>query len=212
MLLDFQDLKNKYNLQINGVIHVGAHYGQEIKLYNENGIYDIICFEPVVDSFNILKNNCTDRCNAYNLALGNKNQKITINLETNNQGQSSSILDPEIHLTQYPHIKFNSKAQVNMVRLDDFMEKYKNEQKNKNFNFINIDVQGYELEVFKGAVECLKNIDYIIAEVNKDFLYKNCALVNEIDDFLKQFNFERKETNWAGNTWGDALYIKKITC
>jgi hypothetical protein len=84
----------------------------------------------------------------------------------------------------------------------------KNENKNKKFNFINIDVQGYELEVFKGAKNYLNEINYIIAEVNKDYVYENCALVNEIDDFLSQFNFKRTETSWDGVTWGDAFYIK----
>ena len=45
------------------------------------------------------------------------------------------------------------------------------------YNFINIDVQGYELEVFKGSVEFLKTIDYIMTEVNRDELYKNCPMI-----------------------------------
>ena len=33
-------------------------------------------------------------------------------------------------------------------------------------------------------------------------------MVNELDDFLKKYNFKRVETTWDGNTWGDAFYIK----
>jgi hypothetical protein len=51
-------------------------------------------------------------------------------------------------------------------------------------------------------------MDYIIAEVNRDELYENCARVDEIDSFLSEYGFERKETNWEGQTWGDAFYIK----
>jgi hypothetical protein len=77
------------------------------------------------------------------------------------------------------------------------------------FNMINIDVQGYELEVFKGGVNTLETVDYIMTEVNRAEVYENCPLIEELDDFLNKFNFTRVETTWDGVTWGDALYIKK---
>lgn len=211
MLLNFELLKNKYKFIIDGVIHIGAHQGQEMCLYNNNNIENVIAFEPVLSNFYILEQLTPKKYDIFNLALGNENRKIKINLETANNGQSCSILNPKIHLQQYPQIQFNDKIEVDMIKLDDFMSVYhsKNENKNKKFNFINIDVQGYELEVFKGAKNYLNKIDYIIAEVNKDYVYENCALVNEIDDFLLQFNFKRVETSWDGFTWGDAFYIKK---
>jgi len=73
---------------------------------------------------------------------------------------------------------------------------------------INIDVQGYELEVFKGSIKSLDYINIIYTEVNRDEVYKNCSKVEELDIFLKDFNFERVLISWDGNTWGDALYIK----
>ena len=38
MLLNFNELVKKYNMNIKGVIHIGAHYGQEHQLYKENDI------------------------------------------------------------------------------------------------------------------------------------------------------------------------------
>ena len=67
-------------------------------------------------------------------------------VEFDNQSQSSSILEPDIHVQQYPHIKFNEKITVDITTLDSFMSTIENKN---DFNFINIDVQGYELEVFK---------------------------------------------------------------
>jgi hypothetical protein len=77
------------------------------------------------------------------------------------------------------------------------------------YNMINIDVQGYELEVFKGSTDILHNIDYIISEVNRDEVYQNCTKVDDLDIFLSKYNFIRVETSWDGNTWGDALYVKR---
>ena len=210
MLLNFTHLVNKYKLHINGVLHIGAHYGEEIELYKNYLINDIICFEPLPSNFYILENIVGQKAESYNIALGNENKKILMNVETANNGQSSSILNPKLHIQQYPHITFDKKIEVNMLKLDDFMTFHQANGKNKNksFNFINIDVQGYELEVFKGGKETLKNIDYIISEVNKEYLYEGCCLIQEIDEFLSEYNFSRAETSWDGITWGDAFYIK----
>jgi hypothetical protein len=90
-----------------------------------------------------------------------------------------------------------------MVRLDDV-----NFDSNK-YNFIMIDVQGYELEVFKGAEKTLEKIDYIMSEINRDELYENCAKIEELEVFLGHFGFKLVEENWAGGTWGDGFFIKK---
>jgi len=202
MLLDFNLLKQKHNMDIRGIIHIGGHHGQEFKTYEENNISNVVFFEPVPTTFKILEQNVGDKAIIHNVALGNENKKIEMFIETANQGQSSSILEPGIHTRQYPHITFDSKLEVDMVRLDDFLT-----DSNK-YNFINIDVQGYELEVMKGAVRTLENIDYIMSEVNRDEVYINCSKVDELDKFLAEFHFVRVETTWDGMTWGDALYVK----
>ena len=54
-------------------------------------------------------------------------------------------------------------------------------------------------------------IDYIYTEVNEEELYEGCALIDEIDEFLTLFNFERVKTHMTKEKWGDAFYIKKQT-
>lgn len=202
MLLNFEELIEKYNLNIHGVIHIGAHYGQEHKIYKNTNIKNIVYFEPLLKSFEILKQNVKDDALLFNLALGCEKKEVEMFVEQNNMGQSSSILEPHLHLQQYPGILFDGKEIVKMEKLDNINIVF------ENYNLINIDVQGYELDVFCGAKKVLEKIDYIISEVNKAELYKNCTKVEELDDFLKTFGFDRVETFWAGNTWGDALYIK----
>lgn len=203
MILDFTEMIKKYNLQIKGVIHIGAHQGQEHPLYKQNEIKNIVYFEPLLSNFDALKNNVGDEAILYNLALGNDEKEVEMFVETANTGMSSSILEPMLHTKQYPHIVFNLKEKVTMKKLDQI------ELNSENYNLINIDVQGYELEVFKGATKILNHIDYIISEINKDELYKNCAKVNDLKDFLGNYGFELVEESWAGGTWGDGLFIKK---
>jgi FkbM family methyltransferase len=212
MLLDFNYLKNKYDLKIDGVLHIGAHFGEEYETYELNNIKNLIFFEPVPVTYQKLKEKLEGKAILVNTALGNSEGKITMNIETANDGQSSSILKPALHLSQYPHIKFENKIEVDITTLDNFMGSLNSNDfagEQAKYNMINIDVQGYELEVFKGAIKTLKNIDYIITEVNRDVVYQQCAFIDDLDDFLKQFGFTRVETDWAGYTWGDAFYIKK---
>lgn len=203
MLIDLERIVKKYNLQINGVIQIGAHFGEENNIYDNLNIKNRIFFEPLESNFNILKYNLGDKYELYKLALGNDNKDIEMFVEEANLGQSSSILKPELHLKQYPHIVFNKKEIVQMKRLDDI-----NIDLSK-FNFINIDVQGYELEVFKGGKNTLNNIDYIMAEINRDEVYENCTKINDLIRFLKPYGFELVEENWEGITWGDGFFIKK---
>ena len=202
MLLSLEDLINKYNCNINGVIHIGGHHGEEHELYKKHNIKNIIYFEPINSSYQILKNKVKDEAIVVNKALGNDTKKVEMNVEKNNQGQSSSILNPKIHLQQYPWIHFTEKEEVEMIKLDDF------EINKNNYNFINIDVQGYELEVFKGAKNILNNIDYIVSEVNRAEVYEGCPHIKDLCDFLKQFNFELQEVVWAGETWGYGFFKK----
>jgi FkbM family methyltransferase len=204
MLLDLFDIHQKNKFKFFGVIHVGAHYGQEKEVYDslnipfENRYY----FEPNPEAFNRLIKNCNIKEKCYNLALGNKNGFSEMFIEKANGGQSSSLLKPKLHLNQYPNIKFENFITVPVRKIDDLKIDFMS-------NFINVDIQGYELEFFKGAKKTLEQIDFILTEVNRAELYEQCAQVNEIDDFLKKFNFERITTNWAGGNWGDAFYIKR---
>ena len=138
------------------------------------------------------------------MALGNETGTKEMFIETVNKGQSCSFLEPETHLSLYPHIKFDLRETVDIDKLDNiYFNRYL-------YNMINIDVQGYELEVFKGATETLKYIDIIYAEVNTEKVYKDCVLMEELDEYLGQFNFKRVLVDFSQSyAWGDALYIKE---
>ena len=208
MLLDISHLQQK----IKGVLHIGAYIGEEIVIYKNLGIKNIIFFEPVYYTYTILKRNVENIAKTYNVALGNFNGQTDIFVSVTpggiiqGSGASSSILKPKKHLEQYPNITFPYVEKIEVRKLDDFIIE---EQINiKDYNMINIDVQGYELEVFKGAKIALNHIDYIVTEVNRDEVYEKCAQVDEIDLFLEQYSIMRTRTIWAGDIWGDALYEK----
>ena len=205
LLMDFRQLYKKYNLNITGIIHIGAHYGDELGDYIDHGVQNIILFEPLSNNFDKLRENCMDlnaNIEAHNVALGSKEGNATMYL-SDNDTQSSSILKPKTQIKEMPWINFEGTEEVEAKTLDSYNI--------KGYNFINIDVQGYEMEVFKGGKNTLEGIDYIYSEVNKAELYEGCAQIGELDSFLGNYGFERVETYWPEDwyNWGDALYIKK---
>lgn len=203
MLLNLTKLIHKYSLKITGAIHIGAHHGEEVAEYHANGIKDIILIEPAKPAFNVLKQKfgAHHHIQLYNIACGSQIRRAKMYVETANQGQSNSLLEPGTHLHQYPGIRFNDTEEVDMMPLDALPI-------TDRFNFINCDVQGYEGEVFKGAQQTLKHIDYVYTEVNKEDVYRGCILVDELDALLSDFT--RVETGeWVNNAWTDALYIRK---
>jgi len=205
VLLDFDSLLKKYDINISGIAHFGAHLGQEVSEYKKAGSFPIHLFEPQKKIFSDLSKSFHDEENVYlyNYGLGNENKRIEINLNTNNQGMSASILEPDLHLKIHPNVTFKGTETIQIQRYDELNI--------DDVNFFAIDVQGYELEALKGCTKSLKNIDYILTEVNRKELYKGCVIVDELDSFLKDYNFFRVETSWWQKTipWGDAFYIQK---
>jgi FkbM family methyltransferase len=183
-----------------GVIQVGAHYAEEYEGWCSIGVKYFIFFEPILSNYNKL---CkilpkSDKIKTYQLALGNITGKIMMFTEQEHQGKSDSILMPYLHLEQYPDIEFTGTESVDIEKLDNI------EYDRTLYDHLHIDAQGYELEVLKGATESLKFIDTIECEVYDKELYKGCPMVDEIVEYLK--DFELMEIFWRGVTWGDAKF------
>lgn len=202
MLIDFEYLRLIHDLKIKGVVHVGAHYGEEIDSYLAAGINKIVCFEPVTDNFLTLSSKASDKVHLVQCALGEREENNVKMFLSSNNKESSSVLEPLEHLNDYQHITFNHYEYVQMKRLDSFSDLI------DGCNYISLDVQGYEYEVLLGAEESLNNFDYIYLEVNRGETYKNNHLVEDIDTLLAKYGFERVRTEWVARTWGDAFYMK----
>ncbi len=207
-IMEISKLHKKYNFNVTSVCHVGAWKAKEISTYRrEFGNVPVTFIEAnkrlethIIDSISGFTN--VD----YRMVAAGSHSGVgglSLDKSEGHRGQSSSLLKPKGHLKRYPRIKFDPPVEVEVQPLDEIMQ-------GKAFNFLNIDVQGYELEVLKGAKKCLENVYYIIVEVNKAELYRGCPMVNDIDDFLQDFGFSRVETEWRrnGENWGDALYVK----
>ena len=222
-MLPFGDILKKYNIKPTGIIHCGAHYCEEHDDYVSYGISKFVYIEPCKSALKVIYDKFHDEtalgfiqphgvmgCEFRNksiilmhCACGSKEGTMTMYASENNQGQSNSLLEPNLHLQQHPEVVFDSKEEVRVTLLDKLpIDKGA-------YNILSMDVQGYEGEVLKGAIQTLQHIDVIYTEVNNGDTYRGCMLVDEMDEFL--FDYQRVETyfpspNW---TWGDAVYIRK---
>ena len=88
---------NKFADDIDGIIHVGAHLGQEVEDYNKYNLKKILLFEPQENIFNQLLINVKDSDNVtcFNFGLGSINEKKIIYKSIENDGKSSSKCRPD---------------------------------------------------------------------------------------------------------------------
>ncbi len=203
MLIPLHQLIQKYNVNIKGILHVGAHECEEIADYERYIPRNkILWVEAMPDKVEISKSRYS------NLLIENavvSDVEETVKFNVSNNGQSSSILEFGLHSTFHPHVHYVTSFQAQTQLLKNIICKYDIE-----YNFLNFDIQGAELKALKGMEEYLNKVDYIYTEVNCDYVYKGCAIVDEIDEYLKQFGLYRVETQWCQNfRWGDAFYIRK---
>lgn len=204
---DLQELCQRYKITPMNVIHVGAHDGQEILQYQAMGAGALL-IEANPDVFERLQNNLAGVENMVAIQCAISDRPGTVQFHITSNDQSSSILPLKQHQDIYPNIQEVDQIEVLAITLDDLLEDLQLDP--GEFNVLNLDIQGAELLALKGATHLLQHLDAIYTEVNYQELYEGCALINEIDDFLDQFGFERVETVTPYHpSWGDAFYVKK---
>jgi len=202
MLIPLHNLVKKYNIQFKGILHVGAHECEELKDY-ERYIQrnKILWVEALSDKVELCKQRFPNVL-IENAVVSDKIEKLMFNVSNN--GQSSSILDFGLHSHYHSHVHYVNSFEVETKLLKDVISKYDIE-----YNFLNFDIQGAELKALKGMEEYLPTVDYLYTEVNSDYVYKDCALIEELDEYLLTFGLIRVETNMTEYKWGDAFYIRK---
>jgi len=204
MLIPLHELVKKYNIIFKGILHVGAHECEELKDYLKYlPMNKILWIEAIPQKVNLCKERFPNIL-IENAVVSDKIENVRFNVSNN--GQSSSMLDFGLHSTFHPHVHYIGYFEAETKLLKDIICNY-----NIEYNFLNFDIQGAELKALKGMEEYLPKVNYVYIEVNSDYVYKDCALISEIDVYLLQFGLSRVETQWCENyRWGDAFYIRQL--
>lgn len=203
MLISLHELVKKYNINFKGILHVGAHECEELSDYEKYLTRNVILWIEALQDKVVF---CKKKYNGVLIENAVVSDTIeTVKFNISNNGQSSSILELGLHKQFHPHVHYVNSFETKTQMLKDIICKY-----NIEYNFLNLDIQGAELKALKGMEEYLNKVDYVYTEVNSDYVYKDCCIITELDDYLKRFNLFRVETKWCENyRWGDAFYIRK---
>lgn len=212
MLIDFKQLFPKYGLHPTGVLQVGSNDAHdELKLYADLGFKrqffieaDPVSFERL--KLNVENSNSNVLTDMVNVCASDENDKeIDFNISSNN-GESSSVLELGNHKVVHPEVTYVNKIKVKTKRIDSLSIPAE-------LDFLNVDVQGYELQVLKGMGEVINQFRSAYLEINSKETYIGCALLPQIDAFMQSKGFRRAEIFNPGNFlerlgWSDAFYIK----
>ena len=162
----------------------------------------------------------------FPFALGKKNEKRKLYITESPLCTSLYKPDEKLlnlyHELQYMNLK--KETEIETITLDSFVDEYSI----NTIDFIKIDVQGAELDIFKGSTKLLNNVLKIVCEVEFLPLYHDQPLFGDITQFLGQYNFMfNKFLGLSGRTlkpliankdksvasqhmWTDAIFIQHI--
>jgi FkbM family methyltransferase len=210
MLIDFNNIVRKYG-KPNGILHVGANSGQEFEKYNELGINRVVWVEALPHIYEKLLKHINGHPNhiAIKACITDiDNEDVTMN-ESNNEAQSSSILEFGTHKNLHPEVHYVAQHKMKSIRLDTLLDNSEIIDLGHGLDMINIDIQGIELRALKSLGNRIMQFNKIYVEINGEDVYKNCDKLPEMDKYLASFGYKRVIQHWFKfNTWGDGLWIK----
>lgn len=192
--------------QISGVIHVGANDGAERELYADHNL-NVVWIEPIPEVFAQLKTNLNEfpqQQACQYLVTDQDEQEYEFHI-ANNNGQSSSILDFDLHKDIWAEIHYEKSILLKSIRLKTLIETEGIEM--DKYDALIMDTQGTELLVLKGAESLLSGFQYIKTEAADFEVYKNCCQVKDLEVFLGKYGFkELIRTKFASREDGGNCY------
>lgn len=211
MLIDFGKFLRDRKIDVRGIIHVGACLGEEYDCYKEF-TDKVIWVEANPQLIPIIKEKVKGQP-VYNFAICNEEDELaTFNIiysdDRTNPG-CSSLLNLKKHSEYYPMINKIGEVHVRTISLDGLF--FLSGHNHKQYNVLNMDIQGAELLALYGAINIINSLDVVYTEFATEELYEGCCHLNQLDSFLQDLNFTKIVQEFAHKSWGDVIYIKNAT-
>jgi FkbM family methyltransferase len=204
MLFDLASLIRVYGLRPAGVLHIGAHLGEEASAYHAAGISRVVWIEANEELIAPLRANVEPLGHTVINAVVSDRAGAPVAFNVTNNGQSSSILPLGTHVRHYPDVFVTRTEQRTSTTVDALAI----EHDLTGLNLVNLDIQGAELLALRGAGSILGGVDAIYTEVNREAVYEGCSLIGDVDAYLGAEGFKRVVSRWKPEHWGDALYVR----
>jgi len=196
--------------RIDRVIDVGANEGGFGNLLRSIGFRgEIYSFEPVSSAYQVLHETSSrdPRWHAYKLALGSCNKTATIHVSKFTQ--MSSFLEASTYGAQtWPNLKIDSDEDVEIRTLSECYRQGLVPDGGR--VLLKMDTQGFDLEVFKGAMPMRKNIVCLLSELSLLKVYDG------MPDFVESISMFRDSgfvvTGMFPITRNNLLSVNEVDC
>jgi FkbM family methyltransferase len=176
---------------IRTVLDVGANGGQFGQLLRAAGFGGwIVSFEPLQAPFEVLSRVAArdSKWEVHRLALGDVRDRRVMNVSTNTA--SSSFLEiEEVHTDALAASRFVAREEVDVERLDEVAPALKRDGP----TLLKLDVQGYHLNVLRGATGMLGTVTAIQCELSVLPLYAGEPVLLDVMAELRASGFELTE-------------------
>ena len=154
-------------------LDIGANKGDFTRVLLEETDSKVIAFEPLPFKFEEMVQNLSkfqDRCTLINKGVGAKTETLTIHY--NEERSEHASFSQEVKNVEY--VVNSNTLDIGVTSLDDFCKLNQIVE----IDFIKIDTEGFEKEVFEGAQEIFKTVKpkFIQIEYNWHQLFRNTSL------------------------------------
>ena len=197
-MLSFKDLKYKPQ----GIIHIGAHLGEEKEEY---GSIPVIWVEGNPRVLGRLREN-VGKDLVIPHVISNFPKTTTFNITSNTE--SSSLNSLITHSIRYPNISVKNKIIVVTKSFSSVIKEYKIDM--STYNFLVISAAGSELDVLQGFDRYLDFIDGIFTKFYEEQVYENNPSLNALNLFLSQRGYILNQYVNGDEGWGKAYFIKQF--
>jgi FkbM family methyltransferase len=202
-----------------GLVHVGAHQGEEVPVFRRFGFRDLLLIEANPQHASLLQQSFAVDGNVRVLAtaIGDRAGEATLLLHTSRSGstESASLLGMQALQEIVPTLTTPSALRVPMTTLDDLVRDGGMEM--HRYNVLVVDVQGAERLVFRGGGTFLARCDAVVTEVSLVPLYEGAPLEGELLGELRAVGFEPRQSVYhelyRGDhrfvAWGESLLLRE---
>jgi FkbM family methyltransferase len=201
-----------------GVIHVGAHLGEELPEYLQVGFNKVIFIEANPNLCKQMEEKFAafDNVKVFNCAIADKSQKVNFYVYASNTTlEASSLLRMNVFDKIVKSLKLKETIEVDCWTLEDFVRVHHINL--QDYNLLLTDIQGADYLALQGAKNILKYFDAVICEVQEIPLYDSYVPKKYIFDFLEENGLETTfgvfhqlyNVNEKFTAWGEVISIKK---
>jgi len=193
------------------IFEAGAHYGTDttefVKKWPEATIYS---FEPNPHAYGLLVENTKKFPNVHpqGIAITDFNGTITLNVcyGTNGDDLNSEVASSVLEANDYMKQHYQGpKVEVACTILGDWCKT----NNVSGFDFMWIDMEGYEMQALSASLEILSKAKVIYIETNFQELRKGMTQYRDLKPFLEANGFKMIAHWYLEGLQGNAIFVKE---